>query len=62
MSSEIDRVARTCVVIECNGMDIMLMSGYMRLPAGVRGASIGPLGDEAMRLPPHGLHACGRVA
>ena len=28
MSSEIDRVARTCVVIECNGMSILLMSGY----------------------------------
>ena len=28
MSSEIDRVARTWVVIECNGMGIMLMSVY----------------------------------
>jgi len=26
MSSEIDHVARTCVVVECNGMGIMLMS------------------------------------
>jgi len=29
MSNEIDRVARICVVIECNGMGIMLMSGYV---------------------------------
>ena len=29
MSSEIDRVTRTCFVIECNGMGIiLLMSGY----------------------------------
>src|SRR6218665_1050993 len=28
MSIEIDRVARTCVVIECNGMGILLMSSY----------------------------------
>jgi len=40
MSSEIDRVARTCNVIEYNGM-------AMRLPVRVSGASIGPLGDGA---------------
>ena len=28
MSNEIDRVARTCVIIECNGIGIILMSGY----------------------------------
>ena len=53
MSSEIYGVARTCVVIECNGMGILLlMSGYA--PARMSGASIGPLGDGAtyMRLPP----------
>ena len=47
MSSEIDRVARTCIVIECNAMGIMLMSGYAR----VSGASIGPLGYGTMQLP-----------
>jgi len=29
MSNEIDRVARTCVAIECNGMGIMLMSSCL---------------------------------
>jgi len=53
MSSEIDRVARTCVVIECNGMGIYCWCRAMRLPPRVSGAaSIGPLGDGAMRLPP----------
>ena len=36
MSSEIDRVARTCVVIECNGMGILLMSGYAASCVGER--------------------------
>ena len=56
MSSEIDRVARTWVVIECNGMGIMLMTGYV-LPERVSGASAGPLGNGAKRLPPAAVAA-----
>ena len=52
MSSEIDRVARTYVVIECNGMGVYCGCRAMRLPARVSGASIGPQGDGALGLPP----------
>ena len=44
-----------CVVIECYGLGILLMSVYsMRLPERLSGASIGlgPLVDGDMRLPP----------
>ena len=44
MSNEIDRVARTCVVIECNGMDYVVdgvVCGCLR----GWGYSIGPLGE-----------------
>ena len=51
MSSEIDRVARTCFVIECNGMGILLMSGYavevILLDHWVRGAMQLPPADVA---------------
>src|SRR6218665_3151703 len=56
MSSEIDRVAWTLVVIECNGMGIHVDVG---LCGCLNGASIGlgPLVDGDMRLPPADLAA-----
>jgi len=36
MFSEIDRVAWTCVVIECNGMGILLIPDYAASGAGKR--------------------------
>jgi len=50
ISSEIDCFARTCVVIEYNGVGIYCRCRGMWLPARLM-LFFGPLGEGAMRLP-----------